>query len=74
MTLTPGERKLYGMSGMVWLTQKEREEIEEFHKQFGGQFLIMEKPSSHSPDRYKEDPNNTAEDPSDDGYPAEEDG
>jgi hypothetical protein len=40
--LTPGERKLYGMSGLVWLTEKEREEVEDFHRQFGGQFVITD--------------------------------
>ena len=42
MTLTPGERKLYGFSGMVYLTEKEKKEVEEFHLQFGGQFAITE--------------------------------
>jgi hypothetical protein len=42
MTLTPGERKLYGFSGMVYLTEKEKKEVEEFHKQFEGQFVMNE--------------------------------
>ena len=42
MTLTAGQRKLYGFSGMVYLTEKEKKEVEEFHQQFGGQFVINE--------------------------------
>ena len=42
MTLTEGPRKLYGFSGMVYLTEKEKKEVEEFHKQFGGQFVMNE--------------------------------
>lgn len=42
MTLKPGKRKLYGMSGLVWLTDDEKKEIEDFHKQFGGQFVVTE--------------------------------
>ena len=42
MTLTEGPRKLYGFSGMTYLTEKEKKEVEEFHKQFGGEFVITE--------------------------------
>ena len=42
MTLTAGQRKLYGFSGMTYLTEKEKKEVEEFHKQFEGQFVINE--------------------------------
>lgn len=45
MTLTPGKRKLYGYTHLVWLTEKERYELEEFLNQFGGQFTITEKDS-----------------------------
>jgi hypothetical protein len=42
MTLTCGKRNLYCMSHMFWLTNKERADVEEFHKQFGGEFIINE--------------------------------
>ena len=42
MTLTAGQRKLYAISHMVYLTEKEKKEVEEFHKQFGGEFAINE--------------------------------
>ena len=42
MTLTEGPRKLYAISHMVYLTEKEKKEVEEFHKQFGGEFVINE--------------------------------
>lgn len=43
MTLTPGKRKLYGVSGLIYFTPAEKKEVEEFMKQFGGQFIITEK-------------------------------
>lgn len=43
MTLTPGKRKLCGISGMTYLTAAEKKEVEEFMAQFGGQFIVTEK-------------------------------
>jgi hypothetical protein len=70
MTLTPGKRKLYGYSGTVYLTEKEKVEVEVFHKQFGGQFVMNEQKYSDTvPDMPKKEP---VEDPADDEYSGDE--
>ena len=43
MTLRSGKRKLCGISGLVYLTDAEKKEVEEFMLQFGGQFIVTEK-------------------------------
>jgi hypothetical protein len=45
VTLTPGKRRLYTIRQIAWLTDIERMEIEEFHKQFGGDFVVTESDS-----------------------------
>ena len=45
MTLTCGKRRLYAVRSITWLTEKEKEEIEMFLKQFGGDMVINEQDS-----------------------------
>lgn len=46
MTLTAGKRTLYGISALIYFTDTEKEEVESFMKQFGGQFIITNKEKS----------------------------
>jgi hypothetical protein len=42
MTLHPGKPKLYVISHMVWLTDKEKEELENIHREYGVEMIFTE--------------------------------